>query len=269
MLIKRLILIGTLFFAGGIFAQTIEEEIQRLKEEIRFLETQNQSEELELPQPFEDTSNKKNFLAFCGGEYKNTGCFVGAELGIAPSVNNYLSIDYDFSSSKSLATPFSLIFGYQYYFTHNMGVNLKGYIGYAKYDSDMTLNDGTDSKLKSYAIHYGIDLSYLYDFISISKHTFGLNASVGYEFGSFSSSFVTPDEMGSGTTEIKLKSYNTSSFTISYGVHYFLNSSHQFWLTYKYRNYSSSNESMLQDDVIVNYGNKPIHSFNLTYAYKF
>ena len=37
MLIKRLILIGTLFFAGGIFAQTIEEEIQRLKEELSCL----------------------------------------------------------------------------------------------------------------------------------------------------------------------------------------------------------------------------------------
>lgn len=254
MFVKKLIIGSVLLFMGisYAYAESIEEEIERLKRE------------------------NKELLSSISGGYENTGWFVGAELGVAPNVDNHLSVastgSYNFGSSSKTATPFNLIFGYQYYFTHNMGLSLKGLLGYANYDSNITIGYEQNHKFKSSAIHYGIDLSYLYDFISSSKHTFGLNASIGYEFGSFSSTLQTRGE--ETVFKQKLGSYTASSFTASYGVHYFLNNTHQFWLTYKYRSgypLNAGSESIVEqgDTYNVKYSSKPKSLIMVSYAYKF
>ncbi|WP_394986064.1 hypothetical protein, partial [uncultured Helicobacter sp.] len=93
-----LALIGIL--SSAIYAETPDEEIARLKKENEELKSGKSSES-----KGSSNTDKSGAFGFCKGEYANTGCFIGAEVGYAPSVSNYY---YATIPSTNTATTFAI-----------------------------------------------------------------------------------------------------------------------------------------------------------------
>lgn len=256
-------------FSSLIYAETADEEIARLKKENELLELQQKNANLKNNKGKNESAQSSNvdksgFLGFCKGEYANTGCFIGAEVGYAPSVKKYVFADTTgFSvTQNTYALPINLILGWQVYSAKNWGWNFKAFFGYAGYSSDIKEPDNNTEKFNSSALHYGIEASYLYDFIISQQHTFGMNVGIGYEFGTF---------IGQKYGTTSLDSYTKTSFISSIGVHYFLNVNHQFWLTYKYKSGYNVGDggSMNVEGTQVKYSSTPNNVLTFAYAYKF
>ena len=269
-------------FSSLIYAETADEEIARLKKENELLELQQKNANLKnnksKNQSVQSSNvDKSGFLGFCKGEYANTGCFIGAEVGYASGVKNYLfapngsQVDGFSGTQNTYALPINIILGWQVYSAKNWGWNFKAFFGYAGYGSDMTLqvNDTTNSttysdqvKFNSSTLHYGIEASYLYDFIISQQHTFGMNVGIGYELGTF---------IGQKFDTVSLDSYTKTSFISSIGVHYFLNVNHQFWLTYKYKSGYNVGDGGNQNvnGSQLKYSTTPNNVLTFAYAYKF
>ncbi len=256
-------------FSSLTYAETADEEIARLKKENELLELQQKNANLKNNKGKNESAQSSNvdksgFLGFCRGEYANTGCFIGAEVGYAPSVKNYFFADYSGISitQNTYALPINLILGWQVYSAKNWGWNFKAFFGYAGYGSDIKAPDNSTTKFSSSALHYGIEASYLYDFIVSQQHTFGMNVGIGYEFGTF---------IGQKLDTESLDSYTKTSFISSIGVHYFLNVKHQFWLTYKYKSGYNVGDggSMNIEGTQVKYSSTPNNVLTFAYAYKF
>lgn len=256
-------------FSSLIYAETADEEIARLKKENELLELQKKNADLKNNKAKNESVQSSNvdksgFLGFCKGEYANTGCFIGAEVGYAPSVKNYVFAAYSGTSitQNTYALPINLILGWQVYSAKNWGWNFKAFFGYAGYSSDIKTPDNNTEKFNSSALHYGIEASYLYDFIISQQHTFGMNVGIGYEFGTF---------IGQKLDTTSLDSYTKTSFISSIGVHYFLNVNHQFWLTYKYKSGYNVGDggSMNVEGAQVKYSSTPNNVLTFAYAYKF
>ncbi|MBR2111656.1 MAG: hypothetical protein IJ950_01680, partial [Helicobacter sp.] len=189
------IVLAMLFGSSAIYAENIDQEIAKLKKENELLELQKKNADLKNNKAKNESAQSSNvdksgFLGFCKGEYANTGCFIGAEVGYASGVKNYLfapngsQVDGFSGTQNTYALPINIILGWQVYSAKNWGWNFKAFFGYAGYGSDMTLqvNDTTNSttysdqvKFNSSTLHYGIEASYLYDFIISQQHTFGMN----------------------------------------------------------------------------------------------
>lgn len=126
------------------------------------------------------------------------------------------------------------------------------------------------SNTQSQAIHYGLEAEYLYDFIASQTHTFGLNIGTGYEFGNFFGQKQIVKGNGLTMTE-NLKSYTSSSWTSSIGIHYFYNINHQFELKYRYRSgygYDDGGKTTI-DSTEAKYASTPKGSIIFAYNYKF
>ncbi len=262
------IVLAMLFGSSAIYAENIDQEIAKLKKENELLELQQKNANLKNNKDKNQSTQSSNidksgFLGFCKGEYANTGCFIGAEVGYAPSVKNYLFADTA-STQNTYALPINLILGWQVYSAKNWGWNFKAFFGYAGYSSDMTLNEIT-AKFNSSALHYGIEASYLYDFIVSQQHTFGMNVGIGYEFGTFIGQHLKT------AFDFDLDSYTKTSFISSIGVHYFLNVNHQFWLTYKYKSGYNVGDGGNQNvnGGQLKYSTTPNNVLTFAYAYKF
>ena len=256
-------------FSSLIYAETADEEIARLKKENELLELQQKNANLKNNKSKNESVQSSNvdksgFLGFCRGEYANTGCFIGAEVGYAPSVKKYVFADTTgFSvTQNTYALPINLILGWQVYSAKNWGWNFKAFFGYAGYGSDIKTPDNNTEKFNSSALHYGIEASYLYDFIISQQHTFGMNVGIGYEFGTF---------IGQKLDTESLDSYTKTSFISSIGVHYFLNVNHQFWLTYKYKSGYNVGDGGNQNvnGTQLKYSTTPNNVLTFAYAYKF
>lgn len=256
-------------FSSLIYAETADEEIARLKKENELLELQQKNANLKNNKSKNESVQSSNvdksgFLGFCRGEYANTGCFIGAEVGYAPSVKNYFFADSSGTSitQNTYALPINLILGWQVYSAKNWGWNFKAFFGYAGYGSDIKTPDNNTEKFNSSALHYGIEASYLYDFIISQQHTFGMNVGIGYEFGTF---------IGQKLDTTSLDSYTKTSFISSIGVHYFLNVNHQFWLTYKYKSGYNVGDGGNQNvnGSQLKYSTTPNNVLTFAYAYKF
>ena len=249
-------------------ADDIDSEIAKLKKENELLELQKKNQNLKKGSA--NSSNSQDGLAS-----ELTGWFVGAELGYSPSVANYLSVsnnqDSGNTTSTTFALPINLGFGYQWYPWDNAGFKFRGYVGYASYNSK--IKDPAQDFIgdqNSQAIHYGLEAEYLYDFIASQTHTFGLNIGTGYEFGSFmGQNWKVP----AATT--KFKSYTSSSWTSSIGIHYFYNINHQFELKYRYRSgYTNDDggkttQEQGQEAMNFKYASTPKGSIIFAYNYKF
>ena len=217
-------LIGSL--ASLAIADDIDSEIAKLKKENELLELQKKNQNLKKGSG--SSSRSQDGLAS-----ELTGWFVGAELGYSPSVANYVNQTnnpaFPLLTNTTYALPINLGFGYQWYPWDNAGFKFRGYVGYANYNSKISLGNEKGNQ-NSQAIHYGLEAEYLYDFIASQTHTFGLNIGTGYEFGSFMGQNIT-----SNGNDINFKGYTSSSWTSSIGIHYFYNINHQFELKYRYR----------------------------------
>lgn len=260
-------LLGT-FTSSTALADNIDQEIAKLKKENELLELQKQNEELKKAKKTESKGavNKNGLFGFCKGEYANTGCFIGVEVGYVSGVENYLKVTSTESTTESTyALPISAVFGWQWYFYERMGLNFKGHFGYANYNSDLTI-DGITGKFSSSALHYGLEVSYMYNLISSQKHTFGLNTGMGFEFGTFLGLNIKADG-----GKVDFDSYTKSSFVTTLGVHYYLNTNHQFWLSYKFKSgyMLGDGGKTNKDNFEYSYSTSPKDAIFFTYAYKF
>ena len=261
-------LIGSL--ASLAIADDIDSEIAKLKKENELLELQKKNQNLKKGSG--SSSSSQDGLAS-----ELTGWFIGAELGYSPSVANYMFVDSNNgggnTTSTTFALPINLGFGYQWYPWDNAGFKFRGYVGYANYNSKISLGNMSGNQ-NSQAIHYGLEAEYLYDFIASQMHTFGLNIGTGYEFGSFIGQGVKFPQDGS-TMTYNFKSYTSSSWTSSIGIHYFYNINHQFELKYRYRSGYTSDDggkTTLDNEVTtreIKYASTPKGSIIFAYNYKF
>ena len=263
-------LIGSL--ASFTFADDIDSEIAKLKKENELLELQKKNQNLKKGSS--SSSRSQDGLAS-----ELTGWFVGAELGWNPSVTNYMKAEmketgvtnYATLNSSTYALPINLGFGYQWYPWDNAGFKFRGYVGYASYNSK--IKDPAQDFMgdqNSQAIHYGLEAEYLYDFIASQTHTFGLNIGTGYEFGNFFGQKQIVKGNGLTMTE-NLKSYTSSSWTSSIGIHYFYNINHQFELKYRYRSGYTNDDGgkTTIDSTEAKYASTPKGSIIFAYNYKF
>ena len=280
------IVLAMLFGSSAIYAENIDQEIAKLKKENELLELQKKNADLKNNKAKNESAQSSNvdksgFLGFCSGEYANTGCFIGAEVGYASGVKNYLFADDGYSSFSSTqntyALPINIILGWQVYSAKNWGWNFKAFFGYAGYGSDLNLDDGSfaiPAKFSASALHYGIEASYLYDFIVSQQHTFGMNVGIGYEFGTFFGQNINGSRSDGSMTasiDLDLDSYTKTSFISSIGVHYFLDVNHQFWLTYKYKSGYNVGDGGNQNvnGAQLKYSTTPNNVLTFAYAYKF
>lgn len=294
-MMKKIILsiIALCVVGNMLYAESIEDEIARLKQENELLELQKKNEELNKTQVDSKTNtDKSGFLGFCKGKFTNTGCFIGAEIGYSSGANSTLRLTgaemaegnttridvLDFQTTYNV--PLNLIIGWQWYFSQYQGFNFKFHLGYSligdiKYNGKITdMSDEQDIAMTygSQALNYGFEVQYRHDLLSRNIHTLGLHAGMGYEFMSFIGNKL---DFGQGGT-IDLNTFTNMAFTYGIGIHYYLKTHHQFALDYRFRGYTTSgldsnktltNLSTLDADTRIIVAPKSVFSFS--YAYRF
>ena len=194
-------------------------------------------------------ANKSGAFGFCKGQHASTGCFIGASVGLAFG-ENWLSIPsteiLESSLEKNFVTvPVNIDFGWQWYYAQNAGFRFKGYVGYSNYNSklgsftEIGANNGSDliydMSASVHALQYGLEASYLYDFIYKGDHNFGAHISVGFEGSTFMG-----QNINEGDYKIDFAGYSKFTWTSGIGIHYFYKVHHQFFLSYLYRGYTNS-----------------------------
>lgn len=113
-----------------------------------------------------------------------------------------------------------------------------------------------------HSLQGGVEASFIWDFLDYKKHILGWNASpVGFEVAGF---FGSVDANGQS---IDLNSYVGFAYMFSSGIHYYYDTKHLVFLTYKYRNYFGNGSSHSGDKI--GFFADPYHSFMIGYAYKF
>lgn len=98
-------------------AQTQNTNDENLDAQIQSLENENKA--LRKQQKENEKIIKSGFLGFCKGKYQLTGCFIGAEVGLA-FVDNSFWLDFGsvgYGSKSSIAFPVNLNFGWQVVFS--------------------------------------------------------------------------------------------------------------------------------------------------------
>lgn len=160
-------------------------------------------------------------------------------------------------------------------------------------DFTYTTNNNIVVSLDSHAIQYGVELAYIWDFLERGKHTFGLDvAPIGLEASTYFSNLkdkvsgsTTYTYSGTGTNNTGLPSTFTESndetfklgfdthtklaYTASIGLHYFYNTNHQVFLSYKLRTYSITPTAKNKNTGTGKISNVANHAILLGYAYKF
>ena len=196
------------------------------------------------------------------GKYAPTGCFVGVEVGVAFGVDNTIWGTSGFPraprDSSGVSLPITINGGFQWYFLANMGVRVRGNLGYSAHFADMSYGGIDSINATNHSLHYGVEVSYLYDFIATTKRTFGADVGFGIEgmtlFGS------SAQDSYDGAYNKTISKFNFWQGRI--GVHYYHNLAHQFWLSYMYKPYSSKWVEKAHDTT-------PNNFIALGYAYRF
>ena len=282
----------------------MQAEIDALEKENQLLELKQKNEKLKAGQSDTKDSakaesknavvDKSGAFGFCKGQHASTGCFIGASVGLAfgenyiPSIRPDASSDYIPSQEKSFtAFPVNIDLGWQWYYAQNAGFRFKGYVGYGYYGTkfdNFTMGGETGNfDATIHAIQYGLEASYLYDFVYKGNHNFGAHVSVGFEGSTFVGQSV--DLVGGGATESPtIPSYSKFTWTSGIGIHYFYKVHHQFFLSYLYRGYT--NDKTIGNNSFGEYGTDgrynerlaadffristtPKSTIMLSYAYKF
>ncbi|WP_082942409.1 MULTISPECIES: outer membrane beta-barrel protein [unclassified Helicobacter] len=277
----------------------MQAEIDALEKENQLLELKQKNEKLKAGQSSKDNAkaesknavvDKSGAFGFCKGQHASTGCFIGGSVGLAfgenwiPPFSTVNGSDNIGSQEKSFtAFPVNIDLGWQWYYAQNAGFRFKGYVGYSyygtKFDELATISNGTltfDTSI--HALQYGLEASYLYDFIYKGDHNFGAHLSVGFEGTSFvgQSVDITDSSRTRGTT---FPSYSKFTWTSGIGIHYFYKVHHQFFLSYLYRGYTNDKTAANESNGVNEAGGvranlfeistTPSSTIMLSYAYKF
>ncbi|MCE3036841.1 outer membrane protein [Helicobacter sp. faydin-H20] len=189
----------SIFFLGlgSVFAESIDDEIQRLEKENKLLELKQRNQQLSSDlEAGKVTDNKIQKDLLKGKKVKakdKNGFFLGVEVVLGSSNYTRYTIDLDIIQSNgnngsvshsSIAFDGGLLLGYQWYFgeTQKHGLKLSSHlysgVGYSVSD--------VKGNLEAYhtfiPIKVGFDIKYLWDFLEKKNHTLGLNVGLGYEF---------------------------------------------------------------------------------------
>ncbi len=169
----------------------------------------------------------------------------------------YQSITY----SPAITPSINIIGGYQWYFYNkphfNLGLRLKAYLGYSITYMREELHEYTNIVGDEYNIdetvdhiyhnlYYGADAQFLWDFLDRGSHTLGVHLSpFGFEghIGFDGSSGTTKREIiengnvvwsYSGKVTIQKNIGYGTYYIINLGIHYYYNTHHQVFVTYKH-----------------------------------
>ncbi|TLD95406.1 outer membrane beta-barrel protein [Helicobacter jaachi] len=306
--LNRIMAIVTGVFIGlcnPTFAETemskLQRELDDLKQEKQVIELQAEIQRLKNQESRAAITPSSNELAktnqsdtfgFCKGESVHTGCFIGLDV-------QYTDTDYstsiDFmetsnagtnnlfgSSLKSIAAfPLNLNIGWQYFFSQDYGIRIKGYLGYANYSSgdiNTAINGmpeliNMNMSLSSHALNYGLSATFLYNLINTYKHTFGFDVGLGFEGTSFLDNSLKVAMLETSYNQ-NISFASQFGFTATMGIHYFFKLNHQFFAYFKYRGYDGARSKITLTNEVgtMDIGTIkviPSSSYMLGYAYKF
>lgn len=215
---KKIVISMLLLVLGNIFAETIDEEIERLEKENKLLELKHQQQLLQ--KELAKNNKSENKIPSLNKDYSKkklkSGSFLGAEtqLGIGYGIA-YSVINADFGGG--------LIFGGQNYF----GVKARHGIKVSSYlYGGMRYNFGDAARV---VYSFGTDVKYLYDFLERDKYSLGLSVGGGYRLDYCLESFFLGKTNYAGNNGNSLM--QGVYFTV--GMHYFLKKHHIFEINYR------------------------------------
>ena len=313
--VSRLALALLLGLVGVSFSQEQEEEARKSQQESELSKLKQGNEGGGLSEVKINSKKEADTDGFCRNEFAGTGCFIGLEVGYSANVKNSIAISQipqipqisqisnSGGSQQTSSVPVNLTFGYQWYFARKVGLQFKGYAGYANYNSKgenkvptVTTNNGNvPIEVSSSAIHYGAEANFLYDLFQGESVTFGINAGVGYQFGTFIGQKATvsgPETQQAtklfGKPVVDFSNYTASSFTYNVGLYLALSRHHHFGFNWRVTpGYSASNSGGDMTKMVslngvgvpgvgvpgvgvpVKYKSAPVSSFLFSYSYLF
>ena len=226
------LLIASIF----LHAESLDEEIEKLKKENELLELKQKnkqlSQDLQAGKVTNDTTKNTNAsdntpIIKISKEESKSGFFIGLEGVIGGS--SFLT--YQTFANDQISFDGGLLFGGQKYFgqTQRHGIKLSVHLysglGY-------TREIQTDAYHVLIPLKVGADLKYLWDFWDNKKHILGFNAGGGYEFDYYFGKYDVKGEREEGFNSIT--SIASGGFYPTIGLHYIYNRHHQFELNYRF-----------------------------------
>ncbi len=200
-----------------------------------------------------------------------TGGFVGGEFGL--TIGDWYS-SYNYVEPKNTGTvienppgfAINVVGGYQWYFYNkpyfHLGVRAKGWLGYGYQTYKYKNNYENYYQGFNHTFNFGSDVAFLWDFVNVDKHSFGVHfAPIGFNV-SFDNGVSDETKRGDGGSELRKGMKNSDvygSYTINLGLHYYYNVNHQF--SVDYRHFANSFTANFQ--ILLR------HQFSVGYAYKF
>lgn len=286
--------IASIIIASFVFADELDDEIQKLEKETKLLELQKKKKELENNTSSNQNSSNASKARTKYSALKN-GIFIGIEGGLGTnSLDAYVDgQDFDiprfynlFFSSDSTIFDLGLIGGYQHYFGESQKHGIKAsahlYSGFGnswewKQKSDIPGDTTIKTHNFSYIpIKFGFDVKYLWDFLERGKHTLGLNAGAGWQFHwHVKGSIATTRTGSSGKYKEEIPTIFSHGVYPVIGLHYYY-IHHQFEALYRFGGIlgeMGENSKVLYDNkdgknVLRTYLLSQSY-FTLNYAYRF
>ena len=225
-----------------------------------------------------------DYLTLKPSSNPKTGGFVGGELGLIGfdwySSSGYTwgiqpdgGSKYAYFSGTSVENPpglaINIIGGYQWYFYNkpyfHLGVRAKGWLGYGHHTEEYKNNYEYYYSSVSHTFNIGSDLAFLWDFVNVDKHSFGVHfAPIGFnvtvQYNAWrlykGPGYDQGDRSSGSNTDVY------PSYTINLGLHYYYNVNHQIFVDYRY--FANSFDTKPSN---IDYHLR--HQFTVGYAYKF
>lgn len=295
--------IASIIIASLVFADELDDEIQKAEQANRLLELQNKNKELKSNKLLELRnknkelkSNKQDLRSKANLKKTKNGIFIGIEGGLGTNNFNYDYKRYSHADGRvvsisgfslsSTTFDLGLIGGYQHYFGESQRHGIKAsahiYSGFGnnwkrekKYQG--LIGSYTRTDIYSYLpVKIGFDVKYLWDFLERGKHILGLNVGLGWEFDWYVKGVITTTRSNSSDKYTgKLETIFSNGFYPVVGLHYYYGH-HQFEALYRFGGilenkgeyswvtYNYFNDKIVRKDFLVSNS-----YFTLNYAYRF
>ena len=289
---KKLLIYSSIILTLGsiAFAESVDEQIQRLEKENKLLElkqrNQKLSSDLEAGKVTEDKTDKNTLKVKEAKTKDKDGFFLGVEAVLGSSdytrqatIKSPVGSSISYSDSSATFDG-GLLLGYQWYFGESQrhGLKLSAHLysggGYSNsnkvYISTSDYSVAADISHTLIPIKVGIDVKYLWDFLERGDHILGLNVGLGYEFDYYFGSIKTPND------KIASNFFNQGVYP-TIGLHYNYKH-HQFELNYRFGGIlgmSSGHKSLSQElndgstEEFAKFGILTQSYIALNYAYRF
>ncbi len=265
-------------------AESLDEEIERLKKENELLELKQKNKQLSQDlqagkvtnNTTKDNASDNSSIIKISKEESKNGFFIGLEGVIGDFSYQLYTFDQEIRGAYGSTfivndekTTFDggLLFGWQKYFgqTQRHGIKLSVHL-YSGFGYTPQFHK-SHYKFFFIPIKVGADLKYLWDFWDNKKHILGFNVGAGYEFDYY---FLKTEIMD---VKDNAKEYNfiNGGFYPTIGLHYVYNRHHQFELNYRFGGILAAITDRPSPSVDAYFGSRTLFSSLLTlnYAYRF